>query len=81
MQKQTNSQKTEPYCGEERRIADDPTHFGFFALEGLERRRFSIQYNTYNGKDRRVNNDPSYFGYYALEGVERRQADNVLLVR
>lgn len=30
--------RTEAYDGHDRRIAEDPLYFGFFALEGIERR-------------------------------------------
>ena len=62
----------EPYRGTERRRENDPTYFGYFALEGIERRRASG--TVYQGVERRKAQDPSYFGYFALEGIERRQA-------
>jgi len=61
-----------PYTGRERRKENDPTYFGYFALEGIERRK--SQGNGYQGEERRKAQDPSYFGYFALEGIERRQA-------
>ena len=61
-----------PYRGKERRKENDPTYFGYYALEGIERRKF--QGRGYQGVERRKDPDPSYFGYYALEGIERRQA-------
>ena len=64
-----------PYCGEERRKENDPTYFGYFALEGIERR--ASKGKGYQGKERRKALDPSYFGYFALEGIERRQAGGV----
>lgn len=64
-----------PYCGEERRKEIDPTYFGYFALEGIERRK--SQGRSYQGEERRKAHDPSYFGYFALEGIERRQAGSV----
>ena len=64
-----------PYCGEERRKENDPTHFGYFALEGIERRK--SQGEAYQGEERRKAQDPSYFGYFSLEGIERRQAGGV----
>jgi hypothetical protein len=30
---------TQEYTGKERRMEDDPAHFGYFCLEGLERRQ------------------------------------------
>jgi len=35
--KETNS--TQEYSGKERRMEDDPSYFGHFSLEGLERRQ------------------------------------------
>lgn len=32
--------QSENYQGIDRRKEDDPSYFGYFALEGLERRRF-----------------------------------------
>ena len=64
-----------PYCGEERRKENDPTYFGYFALEGIERRK-SVE-TVYQGEERRIALDPSYFGYFALEGLERRQAGSM----
>jgi hypothetical protein len=64
-----------PYNGTERRKENDPTHFGYFALEGIERRK--SQGRVYRGEERRKALDPSYFGYFALEGLERRQAGSV----
>ena len=60
-----------PYCGKERRKENDPTYFGYFALEGIERRKTGE--GVYQGEERRKAHDPSYFGYFALEGIERRQ--------
>ena len=64
-----------PYMGKERRIENDPSYFGYFALEGIERRQASV--NKYTGEDRRMASDPGYFGYFALEGIERRQANTI----
>ena len=64
-----------PYSGKERRKENDPTYFGYFALEGLERRKSGEK--VYQGKERRMALDPAYFGYFALEGIERRQAGSV----
>ncbi len=61
-----------PYCGKERRKENDPTYFGYFALEGIERRKSGEK--VYQGEERRIALDPAYFGYFALEGIERRQA-------
>ena len=66
---------TTPYSGRERRKENDPTYFGYFALEGIERRK--SQGRVYQGEERRRAQDPSYFGYFALEGIERRQAGNL----
>ena len=60
------------YSGKERRKENDPTYFGYFALEGIERRKSGG--TVYQGKERRKAHDPTYFGYFALEGIERRQA-------
>lgn len=65
-----------PYRGRERRQENDPTYFGYFALEGIERR--TSRKGGYQGEERRKTHDPSYFGYFALEGIERRQAGSVL---
>ena len=65
-----------PYCGEERRKDNDPTYFGYFALEGIERRQSNG--SVYHGEERRIAHDPAYFGYFALEGIERRQAVSLL---
>ena len=67
----TNSVRA-PYRGKERRKENDPTYFGYFALEGIERRTSPGE--VYQGEERRKAQDPSYFGYFALEGIERRQA-------
>ena len=64
-----------PYCGEERRKENDPTYFGYFALEGIERRQSKGK--GYQGEERRTALDPAYFGYFALEGIERRQTGSV----
>lgn len=64
-----------PYSGKERRQENDPTYFGYFALEGIERRK--SQGKVYQGEERRKAQDPSYFGYFALDGIERRQAGNL----
>lgn len=64
-----------PYSGRERRKENDPTYFGYFALEGIERRKSGG--TGYQGEERRKAQDPSYFGYFALEGIERRQAGRV----
>ena len=64
-----------PYSGKERRKENDPTYFGYFALEGIERRKTGER--VYQGEERRKAHDPSYFGYFALEGIERRQASSV----
>lgn len=64
-----------PYGGKERRRENDPTYFGYYALEGIERRM--PRHRGYQGVERRKALDPSYFGYYALEGIERRQAGSV----
>ncbi|RLB97497.1 MAG: hypothetical protein DRH90_23280 [Deltaproteobacteria bacterium] len=63
------------YIGKERRKENDPTYFGYFALEGIERRK--SEEDVYQGEERRKSLDPSYFGYFALEGIERRQAGSV----
>ena len=63
------------YRGKERRKEDDPTYFGYFALEGIERRK--SQGRAYQGEERRKDQDPSYFGYFALEGIERRQSSRI----
>lgn len=60
-----------PYSGEERRKENDPTYFGYLALEGIERRKSGE--TEYQGEERRMALDPAYFGYFALEGIERRQ--------
>jgi len=65
-----------PYSGKERRKENDPTYFGYFALEGIERRKSGG--TVYQGEERRKAQDPSYFGYFALEGIERRQAGRML---
>jgi hypothetical protein len=65
-----------PYNGKERRKENDPSYFGYFALEGIERRKSGSK--VYQGEERRKAQDPSYFGYFALEGIERRQAGSVL---
>jgi len=65
-----------PYSGKERRKENDPTYFGYFALDGIERRKSTER--GYQGVERRKAQDPSYFGYFALEGIERRQAGNRL---
>ena len=64
-----------PYCGEERRKENDPTYFGYFAPEGIERRQ--SKGSAYEGEERRITHDPAYFGYFALEGIERRQAGGI----
>jgi hypothetical protein len=64
-----------PYSGKERRKENDPTYFGYFALEGIERRQSKGK--EYQGEERRIVLDPAYFGYFALEGIERRQASSV----
>lgn len=64
-----------PYCGKERRKENDPTYFGYFALEGIERRKFKG--GVYQGEERRIALDPAYFGYFSLEGLERRQAGSM----
>ena len=64
-----------PFSGRERRKENDPTYFGYFALEGIERRK--SQSTAYQGEERRKAQDPTYFGYFALEGIERRQAGRV----
>ena len=64
-----------PYSGKERRKENDPAYFGYFALEGIERRK--IGEGEYQGEERRKAHDPSYFGYFALEGIERRQVGSV----
>lgn len=65
-----------PYRGRERRKENDPTYFGYFALEGIERRKSPGK--GYQGEERRKAQDPSYFGYFALEGIERRQAGSLI---
>ena len=65
-----------PYSGKERRKENDPSYFGYFALEGIERRKSGGK--VYQGEERRKAQDPSYFGYFALEGIERRQAGSLL---
>ena len=65
-----------PYSGKERRKENDPTYFGYFALEGIERRKSGGK--VYQGEERRKAQDPSYFGYFALEGIERRQSGSLL---
>jgi len=69
------ARQTAPYTGVERRVANDPSYFGYFALEGIERRQVSA--NGYTGVERRKAHDPGYFGYFALEGIERRQANTI----
>ena len=64
-----------PYSGKERRKENDPTYFGYFALEGIERRESKER--GYEGEERRMANDPAYFGYFALEGIERRQSESI----
>ena len=64
-----------PYSGKERRKENDPSYFGYFALEGIERRK--SRGGEYQGEERRKAHDPSYFGYFALEGIERRQAESI----
>ena len=64
-----------PYSGKERRKENDPAYFGYFALEGIERRKSGG--TVYKGEERRKAQDPSYFGYFALEGIERRQAGSL----
>ncbi|MBW1891907.1 MAG: hypothetical protein JRI93_15585 [Deltaproteobacteria bacterium] len=72
-----NHRKTTPvpYSGVERRQENDPSYFGYFALEGIERRQ--PKETVYKGEERRQEQDPAYFGYFALEGIERRQAGGV----
>ncbi|MCG6909010.1 MAG: hypothetical protein LJE94_02665 [Deltaproteobacteria bacterium] len=65
----------EPYRGRERRQENDPTYFGYYALEGIERRRGNGR--VYQGVERRKAQDPVHFGYFALEGIERRQAGGI----
>ena len=65
-----------PYSGKERRKENDPSYFGYFALEGIERRK--SRGDVHQGEERRKAQDPTYFGYFALEGIERRQSGNLL---